>query len=94
MFLDCGGADRLWASCGYARAIMARLAAHHYAYGYVLASYPAAGHGVGYLVPYQPVWAARTSPQDSGASADANPNATAQLWPRLLQFLAGRAPAG
>jgi hypothetical protein len=52
-----------------------------------------AGHGVGYLVPYQPVWAERASPQDSGAAVDANPDAAAQLWPRLLQFLAGSAPA-
>jgi dienelactone hydrolase len=92
VFLDCGGADRVWASCGYARAIMARLAAHRDAYRHILASYPAAGHGVGYLVPYQPVWAERTSPQDAGAATGANPDATAQLWPRLLQFLAGSAP--
>ena len=83
----------VWASCEYARAIMSRLAAHHDAYRHVLASYPSAGHGAGYLVPYQPVWFDRNSPEDTGASVNANPDATAQLWPRLLQFLAGSAAA-
>jgi dienelactone hydrolase len=93
VFLDCGGADMVWPSCEYARAIMSRLAAHHDAYRHVLASYPAAGHGAGYLVPYQPIWFDRSSPEDTGASVNANPDATAQLWPRLLQFLAGSAAA-
>jgi dienelactone hydrolase len=91
VFLDCGGADKTWVSCRYAQAIMSRLTAHHDAYQHILAAYPAAGHGVGYLVPYEP--AGDASPEDSGASADANPNATAELWPRLLLFLASMTPA-
>lgn len=88
VFLVCGGADRTWTSCEYAGAIMARLAASHDTYSHIVASYPAAGHGVGYLVPYEPVRGTDVSPQDLGSSADANPNAVAALWPRLLQFLA------
>jgi dienelactone hydrolase len=87
VFLVCGGADKAWDSCGYARAIMGRLAAHHDRYPRELAAYPAAGHGVGYLVPYLP-GAGIPSPGDDGLSAGANPAATAAVWPRLLHFLA------
>jgi dienelactone hydrolase len=86
VFLVCGGADKTWDSCGYARAIMSRLAAHHDRYRRELAAYPAAGHGVGYLVPYLP---GAGAPGDAGASPGANPEATAAVWPRLLHFLAG-----
>jgi dienelactone hydrolase len=90
VFLVCGGADRSWASCGYAKAIMSLLASHHDHYPRQLAAYPAAGHAVGYLVPYLP-GAGIPSPGDGGATADANPAATAAVWPRLLRFLAGPA---
>ena len=90
VFLVCGGADQTWDSCGYARAIMSRLGAHHDRYPHELAAYPAAGHGVGYLVPYLP-GAAVTAPGDGGASPGANPSAIAAVWPRLLHFLAGPA---
>ncbi len=90
VFLDCGGADAVWVSCPYARAIMTRLAAHHDAYQHLLYAYPAAGHGVGSLVPYEPVADATTAGVNlSGRFPDANPDAAAALWPRLLQFLAG-----
>jgi dienelactone hydrolase len=88
VFLVCGGADETWDSCGYARAIMSRLAAHHDRYPRELAAYPAAGHAVGYLVPYLP-GAGVAAFGDAGAFTDANPNATAAVWPRLLHFLAG-----
>jgi dienelactone hydrolase len=90
VFLVCGGADKTWDSCGYARAIMTRLGAHHDRYPRELAAYPAAGHAVGYLVPYLP-GAAVTARGDAGLSADANPAATAAVWPQLLRFLAGPA---
>ena len=92
VFLDCGGADAVWPSCPYARAIMTRLAAHHDAYQHVLQVYPAAGHGAGSLVPYEPV-ASTTTPGANlaGRSPDANPDADAMLWPRLLAFLASAA---
>jgi hypothetical protein len=69
---------------------MSRLGAHHDRYPRELAAYPAAGHGVGYLVPYLP-GAAVTALGDAGALTDANPSATAAVWPRLLHFLAGPA---
>jgi dienelactone hydrolase len=86
VFLACGGADKSWDSCGYARAIMGRLGAHRDRYHHELAAYPAAGHAVGELVPYLP-GAAVTALRDSGASPAANPSATAAVWPRLLRFL-------
>lgn len=89
VFLDCGGADAVWVSCPYARAIMTELAAHRDAYQHLLYAYPAAGHGAGSLVPYEPV-ASTTTPgvNLAGRSPDANPDADAMLWPRLLEFLA------
>jgi dienelactone hydrolase len=93
VFLDCGGADHVLRSCPNARAIMTRLAAHHDAYQRVFYAYPAAGHGVGSLMPYQPVADTAQGPALAGASANANPDAQARLWPHLLQFLAGLSPA-
>jgi dienelactone hydrolase len=78
VFLVCGGADETWDSCGYARAIMSRLAAHHDRYPRELAAYPAAGHAVGSVVPYLP-GPAIPSPGDDGVSAAANPSATAAV---------------
>ena len=89
VFLDCGGADAVWVSCPYARAIMTRLASQHDRYPHVLQAYPAAGHGVGSLVPYEPVAATVTAGVNlSGRTPGANPDADAVLWPRLLEFLA------
>jgi dienelactone hydrolase len=98
VFLDCAGADHVLTSCPNAHAILRRLAAHHDPYRHVLYAYPAAGHGVGTLMPYEPV-ADTTSLQQftqqqlAGTSADANPDAQAELWPRLLQFLTDLTPA-
>lgn len=83
IFLVCGGADTVWVSCPYARAITARRRAHHTRYRSVLAAFPDAGHGVGYPVPYLPGRFAVTD----GGTPDANPRAQARLWPRLLAFL-------
>lgn len=93
VFLVCGGADKSWDSCGYAKAIMSLLASHHDRYPRQLAAYPAAGHAVGYLVPYLP-GAGIPAPGDEGSSAGANPAATAAVWPQLLRFLAGPAQGG
>jgi dienelactone hydrolase len=84
IFMVCGGADRVWSSCPYARAIGARLDAAHNGYPYTLLSYPQAGHGVGNLVPF--VIAGHLGTLD-GASAQANDLARARAWPRLLDFL-------
>ncbi|MDQ6709167.1 MAG: acyl-CoA thioesterase/BAAT N-terminal domain-containing protein [Candidatus Dormibacteraeota bacterium] len=84
VFMACGGADRVWSSCPYARAIGAELDAAHKGYPYTLLSYPQAGHGVGNLVPY--TLAGRMGTLD-GASLLANDLARAKAWPRLLDFL-------
>ncbi len=76
IFLACGGADTVWVSCAYSRAIAAR-------HRSVLAAFPDAGHAVGFPVPYLPGRFAVTE----GLTPDANPRAQARLWPRLLAFL-------
>jgi dienelactone hydrolase len=83
IFLACGGADTVWVSCSYARAITARRRAHRTPHRSVLAAFPDAGHEVGYPVPYLPGRFAVTE----GLTPDANPRAQARLWPRLLAFL-------
>jgi dienelactone hydrolase len=84
IFMSCGGADRVWTSCAYADAIVARLKAHHNEYSHTLLSYPQAGHGVGELVPYLP---GADGPPLGGTSAASNQRAREQGWPRLLSFL-------
>lgn len=84
IFLDCGGADTVWVSCPYARAIVSRRRAHHTPNRTVLVAFPQAGHEVGFPVPYLPGRYAGTE----GRTPDANPRAQARLWPKLLGFLA------
>jgi len=84
ILLVCGEADRTWASCTYARAIMARRETGEHRYADVLLRFADAGHGIGELVPYQP-GTALLVPMAEGA-ADAV--AAAQAWPALLAFLA------
>ena len=84
IFMVCGGTDRVWPSCPYARAIGSQLDAAKNGYPYTLLSYPEAGHGIGDLVPY--VLAGRMGTLD-GASPTANDLARAQAWPKLLAFL-------
>jgi dienelactone hydrolase len=87
VFMVCGGADRVWSSCPYARQIGSELDAAHNGYPYTLLSYPKAGHGIGNLVPY--LMAGRTGTLD-GATPQANDLARAQAWPKLLQFIAAQ----
>jgi hypothetical protein len=54
---------------------------------HVLYPYPEAGHGVGSLVPYEPYGLA-TVAAEGPTSFQADQEADAQLWPRLLSFLA------
>jgi dienelactone hydrolase len=84
LFMDCGDADRVWPSCGYGEAIVARLVAHHGSYRHTLLQYPAAGHGVGDLVPYMPEAPVADL---AGALPGANERAREQAWPSLLGFL-------
>ena len=87
LFMVCGGADRVWSSCPYARQIGAELDAARNGYPYTSLSYPQAGHGIGNLVPY--LMAGRTGTLD-GATPQANDLARAQAWPKLLAFIAAQ----
>lgn len=86
IFLVCGGSDEVWASCPFSHAIVDRLDNHHDRYRHELAAYPHAGHGVGSLVPYQPV-AAKHEGRIAGRHPWSNQVARAKVWPRLMRFL-------
>jgi dienelactone hydrolase len=87
MLLDCAGSDKVWTSCPYANAIVARLDAHGYPYPHELDAYPDAGHGLGGLLPYEPGFDLSAG-KSAGRTPDANQRATQLLWPRVLAFLA------
>jgi dienelactone hydrolase len=82
ILLDCGGRDTLWPSCPMAHAIEDRLRAHHFAHPVTLLEYPAAGHAVGSLLPYEPMLVTF-----GGGTVAADQLARADGWPRLLEFL-------
>jgi len=81
VFLDCGGQDALWPSCLMAQAIVARLRSHGFRHTVTLLAYPSAGHGVGALLPFDPVHF------PTGGTVEADQRARAAAWPRLLAFL-------
>jgi len=54
ILLNCAAADQVWTSCAFADAIETELDAAHHAFPHPLYTYPAAGHGVGGLIPYEP----------------------------------------
>ncbi len=55
LFLACGGKDRLWNSCGYARAAIAHHPGPHHGIPDTLLAYPHAGHAVAALPAHPPV---------------------------------------
>jgi dienelactone hydrolase len=81
VFLDCGGQDALWPSCLMAHAIVTRLRAHHFGHPVTLLEYADAGHGVGFVLPYDPIYL------PTGGTIAADQRARAVVWPRLLAFL-------
>jgi dienelactone hydrolase len=83
LFLVCGGRDSTWNSCAHSNAIVDRLEAAGDRDRHRLHAYRGAGHGLGSLAPYQPVSAA-----DNPTHA-ADQRARADVWPRVLEFLAG-----
>ena len=91
VFLVCGGADRVWASCPYTDAIAARLTRHRFDYPVTALHYPSAGHFGGDLMPYLPR-ADAASPTEplvgTGGTELTDLQAEANSWPRLLAFLA------
>jgi dienelactone hydrolase len=75
--LICGGSDRVWPSCAYTDAIVARLAAHHVSRQPTVLRHPDAGHFIGVLLPYLPDTQTSASPAgDAAARADG--------WSKLL----------
>jgi dienelactone hydrolase len=79
LFLDCGGADRIWPSCEMAHEIVQK----RHGRGVTLLSYPEAGHGVDYLLPNT----ASSSSDTDGSTPEANADARRAAWPKLLAFL-------
>ncbi len=84
VFLDCGTADAIWPSCAYSQAIIRHLDLAHDRFAHLLFSYAGAGHSVAFLTPYEPTEAGLFS--DNHPQADQE--AIARDWPRLLSFLA------
>ena len=77
------GRDAVWPSGDYATEIQQRLTGSRFAHPDL--RYPAAGHYVGFAVPYVPV----VDPMQKGGAPAADAAARAALWPRLLAFLNG-----
>jgi dienelactone hydrolase len=78
------GHDGSWDSSGAVEQIQRRLAAHRFAHqGFV---YARAGHVVGAAVPY---WPEPTDQPTRGGDPRADAAGKADLWPRILRFLAG-----
>lgn len=95
ILLVCGGSDQVWDSCRSAQAMMTRLGANRDLQAHVLLSDPNAGHGITGLIAYQPGGYNSTgavTPQSgdltTGATSAANAIAVAQIWPKVLMFLA------
>lgn len=83
MFLACGTDDQTWNSCAYATAIIDHLDAAHDGFPHILYRYANAGHIVGSFVPDEPGWTHLNDPDPQ-----ADQQALAADWPRLLKFLA------
>lgn len=81
----CGRADLVWASCRYSDAIRGRLDEAQHPAPYDVIEYPDAGHGITFLLPYQP---GRPDSNEGRARSDhTNDRARADLWPRVLELL-------
>lgn len=79
------GQDWIWYSGEYVRAIEHRLAAHAFPFAHRGLVYASAGHLAGSPIPY---WPRPTDQQQFGGSAAADAAARADLWPRILHYLA------
>jgi dienelactone hydrolase len=90
VLLLAGADDQLWPSPGYARAIMAALAAHHDPYRHQLREFAGAGHVAGFAMPYDAGSARITEGRDSlsvGGTPVANSMAETGAWRDALAFL-------
>ncbi len=81
----CGGVDLVWASCRYSDAMRARLDEAQHPVPYDVIEYPEAGHGITFLLPYQP--GGPDQNRGRGRTDHANQHARADLWPRVLELL-------
>ncbi len=66
-----------------------RLRDRHFRFAHTALTYPRAGHLAGVALPYVP---APTVQDEFGGSARADAAAKADLWPRILRFLAALSP--
>lgn len=82
----CGGQDTLWTSCPFAEAIMTRLDGAKSSQPHRLWTYPLAGHWVDILLPYQPL---RLDDYHGGLSPDADAQARADVWPKIVATISG-----
>jgi dienelactone hydrolase len=90
IFLAGATDDGLWPSARYVRVLVDRLHAHGRTDVTALV-YDGAGHGIGFAVPNVPVetrFESRYGTLYLGGSAAADARARADLWPKLLRFLA------
>jgi dienelactone hydrolase len=90
VLLLAGADDRLWPSPGYARAIMAALAAHHDPYRHELKEFAGAGHVAGFAMPYDAGPASITEGRDLlrvGGTPVINSMAETAAWRDALAFL-------
>ena len=84
----CGAIDALWHSCGYSRAMAARLEAHHVAYPYTALEYADAGHFVGSPFVYSSETVTGDGGTGFGGTVNSNAMASAQAHQQLLSWLA------
>ena len=97
ILLMSGGDDQVWPSTMFAELAVERLRTHGFAYPYEHLSYPGAGH-FACLPPYVPTsvtWSRH--PQvpmalEMGGTPTANARASADAWPRVIDFLRRHLP--
>jgi dienelactone hydrolase len=90
IFVAGAAADGLWPSALYVQAMVDRLHAHGRTDVTAL-TYDGAGHGIGFAVPNVPIGTvipSRYGTLSLGGTVEADARARADLWPKLLRFLA------
>lgn len=91
ILLICGGQDAVWLSCANSSVINTRLTTHGRPPATLL-EYPLAGHFIGFPLPYLPSTlttgqTAAGETLDAGGTYQANQDANADAWPKILAFL-------
>jgi hypothetical protein len=85
VMLISGGRDQIWPSTQMSSDVIRRLDAHGFRFEHVQLDYPEAGHGVA----TPPSEDMRVKALDSlGGTSQANAAARADMWPKVLAFLA------